>query len=61
MKTLFKLISLAFIALTVSGNALAADYSKLTTQFRESKNECLEGNQVNGSINARTCQVSRGK
>lgn len=26
-------------------------YFKLTTQFRENKNECLEGNQVNGSKN----------
>ena len=29
---------------------IVGDYFKLTTQFRESKNECLEGNQRNGSM-----------
>ena len=52
MKTLFKLTVPVTIIFALSSNALASDdYFKLTTQFRESKNECLEGNQVNGSLN----------
>ncbi len=59
MKKLFKLTAPAIILLAISSNTLAIDtgssfpdgYFKLTTQFRESKGECLEGNQVKGSMN----------
>ena len=59
MKKLFKLTAPAIILLAISSNTLAIDtgssfpdgYFKLTTQFRESKDECLEGNQVKGSMN----------
>lgn len=54
MKKLFKLIAPAIILFAISNNTLANfpdSYFKLTTQFRENKNECLEGNQVKGSMN----------
>ena len=59
MKKPFKLTAPAIILLAMSSNTLAVDssfsfpdgYFKLTTQFRESKNECLEGNQMKGSMN----------
>ena len=59
MKKLFKLTAPAIILLAISSNTLAIDtgssfpdgYFKLTTQFRESEDECLEGNQVKGSMN----------
>jgi len=34
-----------------TGSSFPNGYFRLTTQFRESNGECLEGNQVNGSIN----------
>ena len=60
MKTLFKPIGLVIMLFAISSNALAVDaassglpdgYFKLTTQFRESSGECLEGNQVKGLMN----------
>ena len=55
MKKFIQMLAPATIAFAVGGNALAADfpdgYFRLTTQFRESAKECLEGNQVNGSMN----------
>ena len=57
MKKLIKLTTPAIILLAISSNTWANPnassfpngYFKLTSQFRESKGECLEGNQVKGS------------
>ncbi|MGB4946163.1 MAG: hypothetical protein WBQ05_03035 [Candidatus Competibacter denitrificans] len=59
MKKLLKLAAPAFVLLAISSNTLAIEtgssfpdgYFKLTTQFREKEGECLEGNQVKGSMN----------
>ena len=59
MNKLLKLTAPAILLLAIGGNALANDnnvnlpegYFKLTTQFREGNNECLEGNQAKGSMN----------
>ncbi len=55
MRKPFQMLAPAAIVFAISSNALAIDiydgYFKLTTQFRESQNECLEGNQVKGSMN----------
>ena len=61
---------LALTILAASTNLAAAQelpngYFKLTTQFREGNNECLEGNQRAGSMNGAavmdSCQNVTGR
>ena len=56
--------SLGFVS-SASAQSITDGYFRLTTQFREGHNECLEGNQRNGSMNGAafmdTCQNVTGQ
>ena len=65
--TVAKALALGAILMPAAASAqtFPDGYFRLTTQFREGANECLEGNQVGGSMNGTafmdTCQDVTGQ